>query len=78
MSFPRLAEFAQKDALVLPDQGPIESGGLGSQRLMLTGTLPCALNSALRGDHCTAVGSAPGASLDLTLTLTLPLNLTLP
>ena len=46
--------------------------GRGSQRGILTGTIPCALNSALRGDHCPAVGSAPGTSWDLTLTLTLP------
>ena len=56
--------------------------GRGSQRGILTGTVPCALNSALRGDHCPAVGSAPGTSWDLTLTLprtgTLPRNLSLP
>ena len=33
---------------------------------------PLCPNSALRGDHCPAVGSAPGTSWDLTLTLTLP------
>ena len=43
--------------------------GLGNQRLILTITVPCALNSALQGDHCPAVGSAPGATWDLTLTL---------
>ena len=53
-------------------RGPIDVCGLGSQRLILTGTLPCALHSALRGDFCPAVRSAPGASWDLTLTLTLP------
>ena len=52
--------------------------GRGSQRGILTGTVPCALNSALRGDHCPAVGSAPGTSWDLTLTLTLPRTWTLP
>ena len=52
--------------------------GRGSQRGILTGTVPCALNSALRGDHCPAVDSAPGTSWDLTLTLTLPLTGTLP
>ena len=52
--------------------------GRGSQRGILTGTVPCALNSALRGDHCPAVGSAPGTSWDLTLTLTLPRTGTLP
>ena len=44
----------------------------GSQRGILTGTGPCALNSFLRGNHCPAVGSAPGTSWDLTLTLNLP------
>ena len=44
--------------------------GLGSQRGILTGTVPCALISALRGDHCPAMCSAPGTSWDLTLTLT--------
>ena len=52
--------------------------GRGSQRGILTGTDPCALNSALRGDHCTAVGSAPGTSCDLTLNQTLPRTGTLP
>ena len=52
--------------------------GRGSQRGILTGTVPCALNSALRGDHCPAVGSAPGTSWDLTLTLNLPRTGTLP
>ena len=52
--------------------------GLGSQRGILSGTVPCALNSALRGDHCPAVGSAPGTSWDLTKTLTLPRTGTLP
>ena len=52
--------------------------GRGSQRGILTGTVPCALNSALRGDHCPAVGSAPGTSWDITLTLTLPRTGTLP
>ena len=52
--------------------------GRGSQRGILTDTVPCALNSALRGEHCPAVGSAPGTSWDLTLTLTLPRTGTLP
>ena len=52
--------------------------GRGSQRGILTGTVPCALNSVLRGDHCPTVGSAPGTSWDLTLTLTLPRTGTLP
>ena len=50
----------------------------GSQGGILTGIIPCALTSALRGDHCSAVGSAPGTSWDLTLTLTLPQTGTLP
>ena len=70
--FPGLAAAAGKDSGGLLDQGPIEVCGLGSQRRILTGTVPCALNSAFRGGHCPAVGSAPGASWDLTLTLTLP------
>ena len=41
------------------------------------GTLPCALNSALRGVNCIAVASAPGACWDLTLTRTLNQNLIL-
>ena len=45
---------------------------------ILTGTVPFAFNSAFRGDHCPAVGSAPGTSWDLTLTLTLPRSRTLP
>ena len=52
--------------------------GRGSQRGILTSTVPCALNSALWGEHCPAVGSAPGTSWDLTLTLTLPRTGTLP
>ena len=52
--------------------------GRDSQRGIRTGTVPCALNSALRGDHCPAVGSAPGTSWDLTVTLTLPRTGTLP
>ena len=52
--------------------------GRGSQRGILSGTVPCALHSALRGDHCPAVGSAPGTSWVLTLILTLPRTGTLP
>ena len=52
--------------------------GHGSQRGILTGTVPCALNSALGGDHCPAVGLAPGTSWDLTLILTLPRTGNLP
>ena len=52
--------------------------GRGSQRGILTGTVPCALNSALPGDHCPAVGSASGTSWDLIITLTLPRTGTVP
>ena len=56
--------------------------GRGSQRGILTGTVPCVLNSALRGDHCPEVGLPSGASRDLTLNLprtrTLHRNLSLP
>ena len=55
-----------------PRPGPMDVCGLGSQSMILTGTLPCALHSALRGDFCPAVRSAPGASWDLTLTLSPP------
>ena len=55
-----------------PRPGPMDVCGLGSQSMILTGTLPCALHSAVRGDHCSAGRSAPGGSWDLTLTLTLP------
>ena len=61
---------AREDSGSLLDRGPIDLCVLGSQRLILTGTLPCALNSALRGDHCPAVGLEPGPTRDLTLTLT--------
>ena len=50
----------------------------GSQKGILTSIAPCALNSFLWGNHCPAVGSAPGTSRDLTLTLTLPRTGTLP
>ena len=72
MSFPWPGCSCREDAGGIFDQGLIDVCGLGSQRWILTGTVPCALNSVLRGDHCPAVGSAPGASWDLTLTLTLP------
>ena len=71
------AAAAREDSGVLLDQGPIDVCGLGSQRRILTGTVPFALNSALRGDHCPAVGSAPGVSWDLTPSVTLPRNRTL-
>ena len=70
MWFPSLSAAEREDSGGLLDQGPIDVCGLGSQSRILTGTVPCVLNSALRGDHCPAVGSAPGASWDLTLTLT--------
>ena len=52
--------------------------GLGSQKQIRKGTVPCALTSALQGDHCPAVGSVPKTSWHLTLTLTLPRTGTLP
>ena len=58
-----------EDSGGLLDQGPIDVCGLGSQRRILNGTFPCALNSALWGDDCPAVCSAPRASWDLSLTL---------
>ena len=47
----------------------------GSQRLNLTGPLPCAVNLAHSGDHYPSVGSVPGASWVLTQTLPLTGNL---
>ena len=70
--FPHPAAPAREDSGSLLDQGPIEVCGRGSQRQILASTVPCALNSALRGDHCPVVCSVPGASWDLTLTLTVP------
>ena len=72
MSFPRPGAAAKEDSRGLLDQGQIDMCGLGSQRRIITGTVPRALNSALRGDHCPTVGSVPEASWGLTLTLTLP------
>ena len=72
MSFHRPGCSSRENSRGLLDQGLIDVCGLGSQIGILTGTVPCALNSALRGDLCTAVGSAPGASWDLPLTLILP------
>ena len=57
MSFPWPGCSCREDAGGLFDQGLIDVCGLGSQRWILTGTVPCALNSVLRGDHCPAVGS---------------------
>ena len=71
--FPGPAAAAREDSGGLLDQGPIDVCGLGSQRLILTGRLLCALHSAFQGDYCLAVRSAPGASWDLTLTLSLNL-----
>ena len=70
---PGPAAAAREDSGGLLDQGPIDVCGLGSQRLILTGRLLCALHSAFQGDYCLAVRSAPGASWDLTLTLSLNL-----
>ena len=69
--FPGRVAAPREDSGGLHDQGPIDMCDLGSQRRILTVTVSCALNSPLRGDHCPAVGSGPGASWDLTLTLTL-------
>ena len=69
--FPGPAAAAREASGGLFDQGPIEVCGLGSQRLIVTGNIPCAFNSARQGDHCPAVGSAPGASWIITLTLAL-------
>ena len=68
MSFPRPGCSSREDSGGLLDQGPINVCVLDSQRRILTGTVPSALNSALRGDDYPAVCSAPGASWDLTLT----------
>ena len=75
--FPRPASPAREDSGGLLDQGPIEVCGRGSQRRILAGTVPCALNSALRGDHCPVVCSVPGASWDLTLIPVVPRTRTL-
>ena len=81
-SFPRPGCSSQEDCGGLLDRGRNNMCGRGSQRGILTGTVPCAFNSVLRGDHCPAVGSAPGTSWDLTLTIprteTLPRILSLP
>ena len=73
MSFPRMGGSFQKGFRGPLDQKPIDVCGHGSQRRILNVTVRCALNSALRGDQCPAVGSAAGASWDLTLPLTIPL-----
>ena len=44
--------------------------GNGNQTLILTGTFLCVLHSAHRGDNCSAVGSVPRDSRDLTVALT--------
>ena len=72
MSFPMPGCTCPRGFRRSPRPGPIEVCGRGSQRRILAGTVPCALNSALRGDHCPGVCSVPGASWDLTLTLTVP------
>ena len=78
MSFARAGCSSGEYCGGLLDRGRKNRCGRGSQRGILTGTVPCALNSALQGDHCTTLGSAPGTSWDLTLTLTLPRSGTLP
>ena len=70
--FPGPTAAAREESGGLLDQGPIDVCGLGTQRWILTGTVPWALNAALQGYHCPAVGLAPGASWDLTLNQTLP------
>ena len=72
MSFPRPRCSSREDSRGLLDQGLIDVCGLGSQRRILTGTVPCALNSSIWGDHSPAVVSAPGASRYPTVNLTLP------
>ena len=72
MSFPRPGWSSQENSGGLLDQRRIDVYGLGSQRGILTGTVPCAFNSSLWGEHFIAVGSTPGTSWDLNLTLTLP------
>ena len=71
MSVPWLDCSSRENSGGLLKQGQIDICALGSQRRILTGSVPCALNSAIRGDHDPAVGSAPGTSWDVTLTLTL-------
>ena len=68
--FPGPTAAAREESGGFLDQGPIDVCGLGSQSRIMTGTVPCALKSALWGDLCPAVGLAPGASRDLTLSLT--------
>ena len=51
-------------------RGPIDVCGVGSRRGILTGTVPCALNSALQRDQWVpCCGFGAGASWDLTLIL---------
>lgn len=71
------AATALEDSTGLTEECPIQLSGLGNQRLFLTGSLHCALRSTLPGDDCTAVGSTPGDSWDLTLNLTVTLTITL-
>ena len=84
LSFPNPAAAPERIPEASSTRGPIDVCGVGSRRGILTGTVPCALNSALRGDHCPAVSSAPGDLWGLTLTLnlartgTLHQNLSLP
>ena len=55
MSFPRPGCSSREDSGGLLDCRRNNMCGRGSQRGILTGTVPCALNSVLRGDHCPAV-----------------------
>ena len=60
--FPGQAAAAREESGGLLDQGRIDLCALGSQRRILTGSVPSALNLALLADHSPAVGLAPGAS----------------
>ena len=60
VSFPKPGYSSREGSGGLYDQGRINVYGLGSQKGIVTGTVPSALNSAHRGDHCPAVGSGPG------------------
>ena len=72
MSFPRPGCSAREDCCCLLNQGLIEVCGLGSKRRILTGTVLCALNSALGETPALLWVRAPENTWDLTLTLSLP------
>ena len=61
MSFQKRDYNCTRGFLSLTEGRPIHLPGLGTQRLILTGTLLCVLHSALQGDNCSAVRSVPGA-----------------